>query len=89
MKNYITEVTTKKTQKLVSTICDKCGKKTEPTLLHDAYHPDWFFCETGNKSDRGGAGEIKSIDLCWRCTEDLVKLMKDNGYRIKIERWDY
>ncbi len=66
--------------------CDKCGAKI-PFKYSDA-----FKCEieltTGFRYPEGGSGEVRSVDLCASCAENLFSLLTENGYRINKSEWD-
>jgi hypothetical protein len=70
--------------------CDKCGKKIVSEKFGDVYEDSWFEFKTGESYGAdGGSGDLYKIDLCEECSLDLIKLMKENGYKVRGEEWDY
>jgi hypothetical protein len=88
----------KKTQKMIKQvesenvleiICDKCGKPIK-SEMGSAYKSDWFMMTTG---DYFGSdcwqGMHRVMDLCEDCSNELIELLKKNGYNIRDEEFDY
>lgn len=67
--------------------CDKC-KTPIITANGDAFD---FTLEyvTGEAYDRGGSGKTKEMELCKKCSDQCIKLLEDNGYRITDREWDF
>lgn len=69
------------------TLCDKCNQKVS-TGSYDAF--DFTFeHKTGYSYPDGGSGETDTMDLCPKCAKELVEMLKNNGYRINTEEWDW
>jgi hypothetical protein len=67
-------------------LCDKCNEKIE-THCHDA-----FECKlthtNGSIYPTGGGGERQEMDLCQKCSIELVDFLRENGYRVNDSEWD-
>lgn len=68
-------------------LCDKCNKKIN-IGVHDAFNFELEY-KTGDNYPEGGSGDKKEMELCPKCADDCIKLLKDNGYRINESEWDY
>lgn len=66
-------------------LCDKCNKKIE-TNVYDAFKCE-FIHQTGDSYPEGGDGEKQEMELCQRCAEKLVILLRENGYRVTDSEW--
>ncbi len=64
----------------VDIICDKCNEKVEKSN-YDAFRFD-FEVRFGESYPEGVWGDKHEMDLCQDCTDDLLKLLENNGYRI-------
>jgi hypothetical protein len=69
------------------TLCDKCNQKIQ-TKGYDAFEFELEY-KTGDSYPEGGSGEKKEMELCDKCADDCIQLLKDNGYRINESEWDY
>ena len=67
--------------------CDKCGKKITDKS-YDAFEFD-FELKEGTCYPEGGGGEKYLLDLCKNCAPKAVELLKENGYKVRKEDWDY
>lgn len=69
------------------TVCDRCNEK----IVKNGF--DQFHCrieyKTGFQYPEGGNGDISTVDLCQDCADDLITLLKENGYRINENEWDW
>lgn len=89
MNIYITKKVVKEVDVVMEdyTQCDKCGDKIEV----DEY--DVFEChlvhKSGERYPEGGNGEENTMDLCQKCTTDLMVLLYENGYNVNKGEWDY
>jgi len=65
------------------TLCDKCDSR----IIKRIY--DAFDCEicitTGECYPEGNNIMVSNVDLCQKCSDDLVILLKNNGYRINTK----
>ena len=86
----------KKTKKVVKEVlettehyytCDKCGAKIE-TNSYDAFEFD-FELREGRCYPEGGGGAKYLLDLCKNCAPKAVELLRENGYNVREEDWDY
>jgi hypothetical protein len=69
------------------TLCDKCNEKVR-TGSYDVF--DFTFeHKTGTAYPEGGNGETDKMDLCHKCAKYAVQLLRDNGYRVTTEEWDW
>ena len=85
----------KKTQKQIKEVevttesyhlCDKCNEKIQPGLFN-AFEFKLEYI-TGENYPEGGRGEKKEMELCDKCADDCIQLLKDNGYRINESEWE-
>jgi len=68
-------------------LCDKCNEKIHSSC-YDAFEFDLEY-KTGSSYPEGGNGEKREMELCSKCADDCIKLLKDNGYRINQSEWDW
>ena len=68
------------------TTCDKCNAVVKNNYS-DAFDFD-FRLKTGYQYYNSGGGECTEIDLCEPCSEQLVQLMNENGFKTRTEEWD-
>ena len=68
-------------------LCDKCNEKIR-TGSYDAFEFELEY-KTGSSYPEGGSGEKKEMELCDKCADDCIRLLKDNGYRINESQWDW
>lgn len=68
-------------------LCDKCNEKIE-TKGYDAFEFELSY-KTGYNYIEGGNGEKKEMELCPKCADDCIQLLKNNGYRINESEWDW
>ena len=61
-------------------LCDKCNKKIQ-VGGYDAFEFELEYI-TGTSYPEGGSGKKKEMELCDKCADDCIQLLKDNGYRI-------
>lgn len=84
-----TEKQTKEVNVVVEsyTLCDKCNEK----IVKDAYDAFDFTFEhkTGTSYPEGGSGEQDEMDLCDKCSKELVEFLRAKGYRITTKEWDW
>ena len=68
-------------------LCDKCNERIET----DAYDAFEFNIEqiTGKRYSDSASAEKKSIELCPKCADDCMELLKTNGYRVITSDWSY
>ncbi len=85
----------KKTRKVIKEVetiefyytCDKCGEKITSGSF-DAFEFD-FELKEGSCYPEGGSGKKQLLDLCKTCAWDAVNLLKENGFKVREEDWDY
>ena len=70
------------------TLCDKCNCKIKKESSYDVFESH-FTHKTGDAYPEGGSGYIQDMDLCQKCTNELVELLRLNGYRINDSEWDW
>lgn len=89
MKVEIKEKQTKEVDVIIESyrLCDKCNDKIKITT-YDSFEFKLEY-RTGNSYPEGGGGEDKKMELCDKCADDCIQLLKDNGYRINDSEWDY
>ncbi len=68
-------------------VCDKCGKKIEKDE-YDAFEFD-FKLKEGTQYPEGGSGDEEEMDLCQACARELVEKLKEMGYGIRKDRWQW
>lgn len=68
-------------------LCDKCNEKIEVDY-YDAFNFELVY-EVGTKCPEGGDGEEQTMELCQKCSDECIKLLKDNGYRINKNGYSY
>jgi hypothetical protein len=68
------------------TLCDKCNNKVELDRF-EAFEFK-FLNRTGRIFPEGGGGEKQEMDLCQNCADELVELLRENGYRVTDSDWD-
>ena len=68
-------------------LCDKCNEKIQ-TRSYDAFTFELEY-KTGNNYPERTSGNRKEMELCDKCADDCIKLLKDNGYRINESEWDW
>ena len=68
-------------------LCDKCNEKIQ-NKSYSAFKFE-LSCKTGESFPDGGSGEEKKMELCDKCADDCLKLLKSNGYRINESEWDW
>tara|TARA_R110000765_G_scaffold327923_1_gene418957 strand:+ start:458 stop:727 length:270 start_codon:yes stop_codon:yes gene_type:complete len=68
-------------------LCDRCNEKIQ-TGSYDAFEFELEY-KTGDSYPEGGSGEKKEMELCDKCADDCIQLLKDNGYRINESEWDW
>lgn len=68
-------------------LCDKCGDRIKQ-VHYDAFDFNLTY-KTGTSYPEGGEGCETTVDLCPKCAEELIELLKEKGYRINQEEWDY
>lgn len=66
--------------------CDKCNNRIK-SRIYDAFSFDFEYV-TGDSYPDGGSGERTTLDLCANCAEDLMELLKTNGYRLNKSEWN-
>jgi hypothetical protein len=85
MKTY------KKVQEVVETLdhieCDKCGD--DIPITYNGYSSDWFTMRKGHGGVYGGTGTAWGIDLCEKCSTELIDLLKGMGYNIQEREYDW
>jgi hypothetical protein len=68
-------------------LCDKCNEE----IVKDVY--DAFECfithKTGNTYPTVGSYEEQKVELCKKCSVELISLLKQNGYRVIDSEWDW
>lgn len=69
------------------TVCDKCNQRIKPEN-NDAFDFN-FSLKTGYSYPIGGGGEIQELDVCPTCANELVELLKANGFKVSSTDWDY
>ena len=72
---------------LYTPYCDKCNEKIT-SKMYDAVEFELEY-KTGSCYPEGGNGNKYQMELCSKCSEDCIELLKDNGYRINESEWDY
>ncbi|HDZ04850.1 hypothetical protein LCGC14_0370880 [marine sediment metagenome] len=67
--------------------CDKCEEK----IAHGSHSADEFTFELvqGFRYPGSGDGQTEEMELCTICANELVTLLKANGYRIIKSKWNY
>lgn len=68
-------------------LCDKCNEKIGLEDIYDAFD----FClyhKTGTSYPEGGSGQKQEVELCKKCSVELMALLKTNGYRITDSEWN-
>lgn len=68
-------------------LCDKCNEKIEPDNF-DAFQCE-FKLKTGHSFPDGSGGELQEMDICEKCADNLVELLRNNGYRVNDGEWGY
>jgi len=68
--------------------CDKCGDPVEKKDQHDEFEFNLKY-RSGFKKPTHGEGQEETLDLCQVCAEELVKLLKEAGYKFVAEKWNY
>ncbi len=67
------------------TLCDKCNERIMITG-YSAFDFELNY-RTGADYPTGGSGEVQQMELCDKCADDCIQLLKDNGYRINESEW--
>lgn len=70
--------------------CDKCGEKmsTAPPEIASPFNVKFECSISVRKKDfcfnigHDVNSFLKTVDVCEKCSHDLLKLLEDNGYRI-------
>lgn len=70
------------------TLCDKCDQKITKSSMYDSFVCALEYKE-GADYPEGGSGTVKTVDLCQSCAEDLMTLLRESGYRINEDEWDW
>lgn len=68
-------------------LCDKCNVRIG-SGIYDAFNFELEH-KTGSRYPEGGSGDVEKVELCHKCADDCMQLLKDNGYRINKSEWDY
>ena len=68
------------------TLCDKCNERIK-TGSYDSFECE-FTHKTGSSYPGGGSGELQSMQLCQKCADECVELLRANGYRVVDSEWD-
>ena len=68
-------------------LCDKCNEKIGIGAF-DAFEFNLKY-RTGGQYPEGGRGLEKEMELCDKCADGCIQLLKDNGYRIAESDWDW
>lgn len=85
MKFY--EKVTEIVDKWQYTICDKCGNKIESEYCsYNAFEDDWFEMRTGKSYPDSGDITHYEMDLCEKCSLELLDNLKVLGYNVREER---
>ena len=69
------------------TLCDKCNERIK-TGSYD-YFECGFTYKTGSSYPEGGSGELQSMQLCPKCADECVELLRANGYRVTDSEWEW
>ena len=69
-------------------ICDKCGKRIKTKDSFDAFECEFIY-KTGSNYPEGGDGDKLSLDLCQECGLKAIKILKDNGFKVQENEWDW
>ncbi len=69
-------------------LCDMCNEKIETEDCYDAFECN-FIHKTGSMFPEGGFGQKQEMELCQKCAVELVKLIRENGYRVTNSDWDW
>ena len=57
-------------------------------MTFDVFESHFSF-RSGDVFPEGGSVEVKSIDLCQKCNEEFLVLLKESGYYINTAEEDY
>jgi hypothetical protein len=68
-------------------LCDKCNEEIQ-TPGFDAFEFELEY-RTGETYPECGSGDKKEMELCAKCADDCIQLLKNNGYRINESKWDW
>ena len=68
-------------------LCDKCNEKIL-TGSYDAFEFELKY-KTGSSYPEGGNGDKAEMELCDKCADDCIQILKDNGYRINESEWEW
>lgn len=69
-------------------VCDKCGERIETESMYDSFECEFVY-KTGDSYPEGGSGEKQELDLCQKCGLDAIKLLKENGFKVRETEWDW
>lgn len=67
-------------------LCDKCNEIIS-IGNYDAFEFKLEYT-TGDSYPEGGSGDKKEMELCSKCANDCIQLLKANGYRINESEWE-
>lgn len=68
-------------------LCDKCNVRIG-SIGFDVSEFDLTY-KTGISYPEFGHGKKKEMELCGKCADDCIKLLKEKGYRINESEWEY
>jgi len=72
---------------LSEVICNKCGEKIF-IEIYNVFDCNILNIRTGDNYPEGGSGDEFTMELCENCTQDMMKLLQENGYHIEKGEWE-